>query len=512
MNTASLQTTSRRNESALRAWLKALDAGLAVIERAAWEIRDQAAEAWQATQGEWVSALAEARGLGRSADEWQRRVARLSQAGWTLTKIASTYRLHITRAAFMSRRGARAALDRLHHKNANRFLDLCLEQGGGFLKAGQALSARPDLLPSAWIETLATLQDEVPGAGIEEILPIVEREFGAPIEHHFVAFDSEPIGTASIGQVHRAELHDGTEVAVKVRRPGVDETIELDMQLLAFFIDGLRASLPEADYDTSIAEIQKMIRSELDYHAERAHGEAIGLYFKNASTLTVPEPVDALCTERLLTTKFVRGEKITVVLDRLAVAREGGDDEAHARLSHILSTVVESYVGQILELGRFQADPHPGNLLIEPGDRVVLLDFGCTKVIDDDVRRAYAKIMQAFFVQDRAGVASQLSQLGFRTRTGQPDTLLTFADILLSELQEHRSGHTEWPSTEELIERLGELMRSVEDDPVTEIPDHFVMIGRVLTTLGGMFMHYRPTLDFQRHLLPVVARALTDSD
>lgn len=502
----------KRPPSPLVTWLRALDAALRVIEGAIWEMRTQAIEAWEATQLEWGNAASEIRELKVAMSEWQQQIARLSQAGWSLTKIASSYRLHVTKAAFVSRERAQASLERLHEKNSKRFLDLCLAQGGGFLKVGQLLSARPDLLPTQWIETLSSLQDDVPALPFDEIRPVVESELGVLLDEHFSVFEEAPIGAASIGQVHRALLSDNTEVAVKVRRPGVEDVIELDMQLLASFLNAMRSSLPEADYDTSIAEIQVMVRSELDYAAERAHGEAIGAYFGDSSTLFVPAPVAGLCTDRLLTTHFAQGEKITIALDRLAQAREQDEPGAHDRISKILSIVIESYVGQILEFGRFQADPHPGNLLVSDDDNIVLLDFGCTKVLTDEARRAYAEILQAFFVQDRRRVADLLLALGFRTRSGEPETLLVFADVLLEELRAHRSGEhkQEWPSADEIVVRLTELMQSIEEDPVIEIPDHFVMIGRVLSTLGGLFMHYRPTLDVRTHLLPVVLRAMSE--
>jgi ubiquinone biosynthesis protein len=213
----------------------------------------------------------------------------------------------------------------------------------------------------------------------------------------------------------------------------------------------------------------------------------------------------------VLVTEFIDGEKITSVLDQLAEARDAGDESAHVELSRLLNKLIEAYARQMLELGRFQADPHPGNLLVEPNNTLVILDFGCTKIIDADVRRAYAHLLQAFFVQDTKGVSRVLGELGFRTQSGRPDTLLWFADLMLDKLRAEGSVLEQGVSSAEMVDEWIRLLKAVEKDPVVHIPDHFVMIGRVFATLGGLVMHYRPTLNLQRTLLPSLMAALSSN-
>ena len=143
--------------------------------------------------------------------------------------------------------------------------------------------------------------------------------------------------------------------------------------------------------------------------------------------------------------------------------------------------------------------------MVTAADELVILDFGCAGELSTGTRQAYLQLLEAFFQRDDAGMLRAFAALGFRTESGRADTLLAFMQALLGELAEAmQQGRVCWPDREAMAERIGELGRSLLHDPVVAIPDHFVMIGRVLTTLGGMFSHYRPDLDVMRHVLPVL--------
>ena len=495
--------------ASLRHWLAAVDAVLRAIEETVWRLRREALEACQAGREEWADWAGGFRDAQRSLQSWQEQTARLVSIGWVLTKIATGYRLHLTRAAFVSRRRAAVMLERLHTKNAQRFTEVCISHGGGFLKVGQLLSSRPDLMPRVWIEALSILQDSVPAEDEERMVAMLEQEMGVSLDEAFREFERTPIASASIGQVHRAVLNDETVVAVKLQRPSIDAVIQLDMQILASFLDAMKTSLPPADYETIVREVRSTISAEVDYDAERAHTSAVGDYLATLEGVRAPKPAGAHQSRRVLVTEFISGEKITSTLDRLAEARDAGDESAHAELSRLVNKLIEAYARQMLELGRFQADPHPGNLLVEPDGTLVILDFGCSKILEADARRAYAQLLQAFFVQDTQRVSETLQQLGFRTQSGRPDTLLWFAELMLDELRSEGSAFRQGVSSAAMIDEWVRLLRAVEQDPVVRVPDHFVMIGRVVATLGGLIMHYRPTMDLQRIMLPVFMSALS---
>jgi ubiquinone biosynthesis protein len=303
-------------------------------------------------------------------------------------------------------------------------------------------------------------------------------------------------------------LKDETMVAVKLQRPSIDAVIQLDMQILVTFLDAMKTSLPPADYETIVREVRANISAEVDYEAEREHTAALGDYLATLQGVRAPRPVGTHQSKRVLVTEFIAGEKITSVLDRLAEARDTGDDGAKTEISRLVNKLIEAYARQILEFGRFQADPHPGNLLVESDGGLVILDFGCTKVLEPEARRAYAELLQAFFVQDTTRVAQLLQQLGFQTQSGRPDTLLWFANLMLDELRSQGSALRQGFSSAEMIDEWIRLLRAVEQDPVVRVPDHFVMIGRVVATLGGLIMHYRPEMDIQRIMLPALMAAL----
>ncbi|MBW2720212.1 MAG: AarF/ABC1/UbiB kinase family protein, partial [Deltaproteobacteria bacterium] len=235
--------------------MAAIDAVLRAVEETVWRLRREAVEACSVSREEWTDWAGGFRDAQSALRSWQQQTARLVSIGWVLTKIAASYRLHLTGAAFVSRARAAATLERLHAKNAQRFTDVCISHGGGFLKVGQLLSSRPDVLPVVWIEALSILQDDVPAEDEQRIIAILEEEVGLSLDEAFRDFERAPIASASIGQVHRAVLNDETVVAVKVQRPLIDAVIQLDMQILASFLEAMKTSLPPADYDTIVKEV-----------------------------------------------------------------------------------------------------------------------------------------------------------------------------------------------------------------------------------------------------------------
>ncbi len=493
-----------RPGSELQAWLSLLDDLLKGLERTAWQLRgvaDDAVASYSAAEREVGHLVQRARSVPGATRRWRDRQARLASTGWMLTRVTAGYRWYAIRSAFMSRAGAARSLTALHAKNARRFYETSVEQGGAFLKIGQILSARPDLLPSAWIEELSGLQDSAPAAPFEEVRALLEVDLGAPLDELFQSFDAEPVAAASIGQVHRAVGRDGTELAVKVQRPDVAELVELDMAILGAFIDAMRSTLPPADYPTIVREVREMIAGELDYRAEATAMTRMADRLAELSGVCVPRPVEALCGDRVLTTPYVRGRKISSVLDDLA----GHDEPA---LADLMGRLLQSYLHQILVVGEFQADPHPGNFLVADDGTLVLLDFGCTKRLADDVRDGFSTLVQAILTNDRDAMVALFDKIGFRTQSGHHDTLHAFAEAMMGRIRDGiaRGDAFSWPTRDELISEASGLLDQSRADPVVGVPAEFVMIARVLGVLGGLFSHYRPRIDWSRHALPYLTR------
>jgi ubiquinone biosynthesis protein len=495
--------TRRDRDSGLRAGLAVLNAGLSAVEHALWEAREmgsQALDALRAIERGADRALEQYYALAAEAQQWPARIKRLSKTGWMLTKVTGSYRLWGARAAFMPERRLPAAVEKLHRNNARRFVETSLEQGGAFLKVGQLLSARPDLMPQVWVEELAVLQDHANPEGFEAVRDVIEADLGLALDQAFAEFDPEPLAAASIGQVHRARLHDGTAVAVKVQRPDLDQVIGLDMALLKLFMNGVKDSLPPMDYDTITEEIERTVLEELDYRHELRAMTRVREVLAGRSGVIVPAPQPRFCGRHVLTSTFVEGRKLNLVLDEL---RDAGE---HERLADLLGRLLDGYLEQVLHAGFFQADPHPGNLLVTGQDELVLLDFGASMELPEAFREGYYRVLSAAIVGETDVILETLEQLGFETHSGAPDTLLAFVDVLLQQIRDavlSSDGlNIQWPSEDEMLAVMTDLLTQMEADPVHRVPAEFIMLARVFGTLGGLFIHYRPQLDVHRYLLP----------
>ncbi|HEX2642700.1 MAG TPA: AarF/UbiB family protein, partial [Thermoanaerobaculia bacterium] len=263
------------------------------------------------------------------------------------------------------------------------------ELGPTFIKLGQLLSTRSDLLPPAYIEALSRLQDRVEPFSFGEVERIVSTELGVRLSKAFLDFDHEPVAAASLGQVHRAVLRDGREVAVKVQRPGIQEVILQDLETfeeLAGFIDrhtemGRKLALREI-----LEEFRKALLRELDYRREALNLTTLRANLKDYQRLVVPRPVDDYSTARVLTMDYVRGTKIT---DLPPLARLDLDGRALAE------DLCKAYLDQILVDGFFHADPHPGNLLITEDGRLALLDLGMVARLDPAMQEQLLKLLLA---------------------------------------------------------------------------------------------------------------------
>jgi ubiquinone biosynthesis protein len=227
--------------------------------------------------------------------------------------------------------------------------------------------------------------------------------------------------------------------------------------------------------------------------------------------IRVPRPLHALCGGRVLTAEFVEGVKITTTLDALTERAEAGDVTARERRDTLLGKLLQAYLMQVLEAGVFQADPHPGNLLVTDDDTLVLLDFGCTKALPGATRDGYLQLMACFMNGDTARMGALFDSLGFRTASGKHDTLHAFAEALLKHFREQMSGTASWPDRDSLLSQARGLLEQAHADPVLTLPGEFVLLARVFGTLGGLFNHHRPQIDFARFVLPSLGSALINA-
>jgi len=439
----------------------------------------------------------------RATQAWQGtpRFTRIVRTGAALIARMQLLRL---KAPWQSPQKRQAAWDAFHIDASQAVYDLCIELRGGVLKLGQLLACRGDLLPTPWITTLAELQDQAPAEPSQTLAPWLETALGQPVEACFRSFAWTPIAAASLAQVHRAELHDGTPVAVKIQRPGIDTTIEADIAALKVVATMLTKVLPWLDAQTWVDEIGRSLREELDFAAEAEHLRYFRAALADCEDMVVPAVHSAYSSERLLTMELIEGAPLKAHLDSL---RAGGDADRN-ELDRLFGILVDTFCRQILVLGVFHADPHPGNLLVDRSGRLVLLDFGCVQTFPPDTRDAYVRICMAALSNQRDTLVHELTARGFRVAGDTPEPLADYADLLLAEFR--AEGKLDFETIDPQA-KLNDALALTRHHPVTRVPPEFVMLGRVFTVLGGLVMDYRPSVDLAATLAPYLFDAATSA-
>lgn len=280
------------------------------------------------------------------------------------------------------------------------------ELGPTFIKLGQVLSTRADLLPPVYIAELTRLQDHVGPAPFAAIRDVIEAEFGAPLDERFLWFSEEPLATASIGQVHAATLTDGSDVVVKVQRPGVEATIEEDLAILFEIARAAERRFTfarQVEASAAVREFGWTIQSELDYVREGRNAERIGAVLKDDLQIRVPGVYWTHTTRRLLTLERLHGIRID---DVEALRREGHDPALAVRVGLL------AFVRQVLDVGVFHADPHPGNFLVLEDGTLGLLDYGMVGSIDERLRERLMLLALACVERDAVRIVDELAIMG----------------------------------------------------------------------------------------------------
>ncbi len=286
-------------------------------------------------------------------------------------------------------------------------LRMALEElGPTFVKLGQVLSTRPDLLPPAYIAELARLQDTVPPEPWEPVRAQLEAELGAPVEEVFATLDPEPIAAASLAQVHAATLPDGAEVVVKVQRPDIEATINVDLDILADVARLLQTRTPLGElYDLPgiVEEFAATLRAELDFYREGHNADRFRANFADEPYLYIPKVYWEYTTRRVLVMERIRGIKI----DDIAALDAAGYDRYRIGL-HAARMVIK----EVLEDGFFHADPHPGNFFVMPGEVIGAMDFGMVGYLSRRTRTDLVRLYIAAIQLDEEAVVDQLVRMG----------------------------------------------------------------------------------------------------
>jgi predicted unusual protein kinase regulating ubiquinone biosynthesis (AarF/ABC1/UbiB family) len=378
----------------------------------------------------------------------------------------------------------------LNRRNAESIYDAAVELRGMILKGCQFLGARPDILPPEYVQVLARLQDRVPPKPFQIVRRTVEQEYGRPLEDVFAEFATRPLASASLAQVHEARLHDRRRVAVKVQYPEIESLIRSDLSNLRSLFRAVGWLERELDLMPLIDELATHVPQELDFQNEARNAERMADLLSHRDDVVVPEIVWEHTTRRVLCMEFLEGIKITDV-DALRAA--GVDPDQVVRI------LVETWCEQILAHGLFHADPHPGNLLVQPsGPRLCLLDWGLSKELPPNFRLSILAFSAALIGGDADAMVEAFLDLGFETRDGSSESLVEVARFALEFAQ--RVRERSWAESRAFSRWNDELGAEIRRNPIVAIPSHVVLLGRVLGLLSGVSRSLGSKVD----LLPVV--------
>ncbi len=402
--------------------------------------------------------------------------------------------------SFLGRwRGEEWAEAKRHRHNrwsAERFYDVAVKNQGMLIKTAQFFSSRPDIFPEEYVQVLSKLQDEVPPEPFEVVRRVVEDELDRPLDDVFSEFEPQPVASASLAQVHRARLRDGSVVAVKVQYPGIDHIVEHDLKNIRIFIGILNRFEKTMDYSFIAEEMSRMIPRELDFVGEGHNAEAIAANFAGVEDIVVPAIYWQYTTRRLLVMQFVEGVKINETEKMRDMGIEPSD---------VAKILVVAFSEMLLHHGLFHADPHPGNLLVAPGPKLILVDFGQVKEVGPAFRFVFAQMTRALMSSDETALGRTFRDLGFRMEKDTAEGYELLGDAYVGKIaRQMAESDAGWADRDMFGESYGEVFRILRANPLIKIPPDLLFVGRVMGLLNGLSM----TLHSRTNLLIEMARLL----
>ncbi|GAB4422714.1 MAG: AarF/ABC1/UbiB kinase family protein [Anaerolineae bacterium] len=410
--------------------------------------------------------------------------------GAVLSQLGLPSRLNLTPRRFRHRPAGPES-----EKSVAEHTRLALEElGPTFVKLGQILSTRPDLMPPQFLEELSRLQDAVPPAPWEQIKEVLEGELDGPLEQFFPTFDPQPLAAASLAQVHAASLPDGSQVVVKIQRPNIEKTINLDLDILYDMARLAKGRLPVGDIDlVELAEeFALTLRGELDYRREAHNADRFRKNFTGEPDIYVPTVYWDYTTRRVLVQEQMFGIKINDI--------EAIDAAGHNRHQLALNSA-RFIVKEILEDGFFHADPHPGNIFVLPGGVIGVMDFGTMGQLDPNDRAALVRLYVTAVRLDTVSLVEQLIQVGVADiNLDRPALQRDIRRLLLKyhglPLQDVRAGD------------VMESLRPIIYRHRLRLPSNFWLLAKTLVMMEGVGLRLDPDFDIYAVSEPYVRRFL----
>ena len=394
------------------------------------------------------------------------RLVRLLRVWLALARVLPRYALLLARNRYGLWPTTDANWQHVHRVAAREIKQVALTLAGAFTKAAQILGARADIFPAPFIEELSQFHDAVPPRRFETLAPLVLRDLGRPLSEVFASIDPEALAAASLAQVHRATLRDGSQVVVKIRYPEIPRIIPLDLGMLRRVVAIVQRVQRRIDLRALVTEVTRFIELELDFPREARSTERLAKQLVDLPYVVVPRVYSELCGENILVLEYLEGIQVARTKELVAAGH---------KLSDVARKIGALYGTMIFEQGFFHGDPHPGNLLVLPDGRIGLLDFGLCKELPPGFARQIATMMVSSMIGDSVAAFAAAEKLGFDVASMRPENLRSLMLMTVGD-SDTEAG---------FFELLGETQ-------LTRIPEDFALVGRTLILLNGLSHRLAP--------------------
>lgn len=381
-----------------------------------------------------------------------------------------------------------------HRRRAARLVATIAALGPTFVKLAQIFAARADIVPEPYLSALGLLHDRVPAVSYEAIAATVAESYGAPVDAVFEQFEREPLAAASLGQVHRAE-YQGRTVAVKVLRPGVEALVAADVRAAERILRVVVRWWPNRHVralQAVVAEFGTRVWEEMDFRQEGAFAEEIRRNFATHPAIVVPRVFPEMTRQRVLVLEFMEGRRVDALAPWIA--------EGRVSARRLVQTVMEMYIQMMLVDGLFHADPHPGNLLVAPDGRLVVLDFGMVVRVPREMRLQLVNAVFAAIRQDVPELVRRFQELGMIEADADLTELTAVAERLFAIANTHST-------TQERMDMLlaDEVMHALFDAPV-QLPSDLVYFARTASLIEGLGTRYDARFNAIEFASPIALR------
>lgn len=381
-----------------------------------------------------------------------------------------------------------------HEKRARQLYDTAISMQGVMIKLCQFFSARRDFFPESYVSLLSTLQDNVPPVPFDEIRMVIEGEYG---DHrkYFKEIDPIPVASASLGQVHRAILQDGTTVVLKILKPGIERIIDIDFAILHFvfkILSGFRVFRERADLFHVLDEFIRVTGDELNFRREAWVAMEFRRLLEGYDYVSVPLIYSELSNARIIVMESLTGDKVSDV--------NSWKDRSNDPV--LLSRrIIGLYMDQLLKFGLVHFDPHPGNILVESDSRFSLIDFGMSGIITPRMRQGLLKALRAFIKRNGRAFIDALDELGFIRKNVNRYSMLTVIDFFLNEFIDIFTFDREAIQTMDFSPIREELIELLYTQPFN-IPYEWAFVGKTIGILAGIISTLNPQFNVYEELKP----------